>query len=275
MPAVSRLASRFLSGFVLLIVTSLALPASGVAQTPSQAPVPDSAFAHVDSLRATGDFRAALSRLSALRERHGEDVGILWRQSLAHVDLAKTTDQDVEVEEAYREALAFADEALMIDSMSARAHEAKAIAEGRIALDAGTRERVKRSRAVKRHADRAIELDSTLDGAYHTRARWHREVADLGFLEKAVVKTIYGGLPEASFEQSVQDFQRAIELHDERLHRLELAKTYMKLDREAAAKNAQWLRVTASDGHPCAASLPLIYISGGTTAGGENAKTCD
>jgi tetratricopeptide (TPR) repeat protein len=236
MPALSRVTKRFVYGFALLIAASLVLPGPGIAQSSPHSPVPDSAFAHVDSLRADGDFRAALSQLSTLRDRYGEDVGILWRESLTHVDVAKTIDEDKAVKKRYRKALDRADEALAVDSTSAKAHQAKAIAEGRIALDAGTRERVRRSRTVKRHADRAIELDSTLDGAYHTRARWHREVADLGFLERAVVKTIYGGLPEASFEHAVRDFKRAIELHDERLHRLELAKTYMKMDREEDAK---------------------------------------
>jgi tetratricopeptide (TPR) repeat protein len=111
-----------------------------------------------------------------------------------------------------------------------------AVAEGRAALDAGTRERIERSRAIKRHADRAIALDSTLDGAYHTRGRWHREVEDIGFFQRAIVKTVYGGLPESSIEQAVQDFQRAIELNDEVFHHLELAKTYLQMDRPDAAR---------------------------------------
>jgi tetratricopeptide (TPR) repeat protein len=198
--------------------------------------VPDSSLALVDTLRAQGDFREALSRMSNLRGEYGDDVQLLWRMSLTRVDVAKTLDGESARDQQYQQALKLAEVALTVDASNAHAHLAKAVAEGRIALDAGTQERVQRSRLVKKHADRAIELDSTLDGAYHTRGRWNREVSDLNFFERTVVRTVYGGLPDASFQQAVRDFKRAIELRDERFHRLELGKTYVKMERYADAR---------------------------------------
>lgn len=212
------------------------MPLGVFAQSDSTTASLDSALTHVSNLRAAGEFEEARDRLTRLREDYGDQVGILWRLSLTHVDLAKTATASEDVDAHYENALTFADAALDADSSVANAHLAKAISEGRIALDAGTRERVQRSRAVKEHADRAIEIDSTLPGAYHTRARWHREVSDLNFFERAIVKTVYGGLPDASFEASVRDFTRAIELENVRFHHLELAKTYMKMDREEDAR---------------------------------------
>lgn len=229
-----RLHLRWL--LVLLVTGGLALPRVGAAQSSDEAAAPDETLARLDSLREAGAFEDAYSQLRTLRDQHGDDVEILWRMSLTQVDLANTTSGRKAVKERYREALSLADAALVADTMNAHAHLAKAVAEGRVALNAGTKERVQRSRAVKAHADRAIELDSTLDGAYHTRARWHREVADLGFLERTFVKAAYGGLPEASFEQAVRDFKRAIELHQERFHHLELAKTYFKMGQDEEAR---------------------------------------
>ncbi len=218
----------------LLFGACVAMPAN--AQSTTDTSPPESALAAVDSLRQSGNFTDARSRLSTLRDEYGDSVEILWRQSLTTTDVAKTLDDEDTVAQRYRTALELADAALAADSTNAHAHLAKAVAEGRIALDAGTRERVQRSRAVKRHADRAIELDDTLPGAFHTRGRWNREVSDLNFFERAIVKTVYGGLPESSFEKAVQDFQRAIALEDVRFHHLELAKTYLKMDRTADAK---------------------------------------
>lgn len=208
----------------------------GLAQIQSEGASPDSALATVDKLRSAGEFREALSRLNTLREERGDDVGVLWRMSLNRIDIAKTVDSEETLAEHYKKALTLAEAALSVDSTSAHAHLAKAIAEGRIALDAGTRERVQRSRAVKEHTERAIELDPNLAPAFHVRGRWHREVSDLGFFERAVVKTVYGGLPTASFEQAVRDFKRAIELENIRFHHLELARTYLKMDRPADAR---------------------------------------
>lgn len=213
-------------------------PSLATAQSTAEASLTASVFSQVDSLRQTGAFEAALARLDSLRARHGDHPDILWRQSLTRVDLAKTYDEKDERKPLYEEALQEADAALQADSTSGHAHLAKAVAEGRIALDAGTRERVRRSRAIKRHADRAIALDSTLAGAYHVRGRWHREVDDLGFFERAIVKTVYGGLPDASFEQAVRDFRRALELEERSFHYLELGKTYLKMDRTVDARRA-------------------------------------
>jgi tetratricopeptide (TPR) repeat protein len=222
---------------ILFALALLLAPAVAPAQStgPDEASLRD-AVATVDSLRRAGEVRAALNRLQTLRNDHPDRVEVLWRLVYTWTDLGQTTDDDDQRARYYANALEDAKAGLAADSGSARAHLAMAVAEGRAALDAGTRERIERSRAIKRHADRAIALDSTLDGAYHTRGRWHREVEDIGFFQRAIVKTVYGGLPESSIEQAVQDFQRAIELNDEVFHHLELAKTYLQMDRPDAAR---------------------------------------
>jgi tetratricopeptide (TPR) repeat protein len=220
---------------LFLLASALGAPAPATAQSADSTAL-DDALVPADELRAAGDFRKALSRLSGLRSRHGDRAEILWRMSLTRVDIGKTVDTESAAEQHYREALKLAEAALTVDASSAHAHLARAVAEGRLALNAGTQERVQRSRAVKTHADRAVELDDRLPGAFHVRGRWNREVADMNLLERAVVRTVYGGLPEASFEQAVRDFRRAIELENVRFHHLELAKTYLKMDRPADAR---------------------------------------
>jgi len=210
-----------------------AVPAA--AQTPDSTAL-DSALEQVDELRSEGAFRDALTQLSELRNQHGDQPAILWRMAFVRVDIGKTADTKGAAQQHYREALDLAEGALTVDESNAHAHLARAVAEGRLALDAGRQERIERSRAVKRHADRAIELDSTLAGAFHVRGRWHREVADLNLLERTVVRTVYGGLPDASFEEAVQNFRKAIDLEDVRFHHLELAKTYLKMDRPDDAR---------------------------------------
>lgn len=198
----------------------------------------DSSLSEVDQLREDGQFRDALTQLSSLRDTHGDQAPMLWRMALTRADLAKSVGDGQGRDRHNQKALELAEKAVLVDSTSAHAHFAKAVAEGRIALNAGRQERVERSRTVKRHVDRALELDPKLAGAYHTRGRWHREVSDLNFLERAVVRTVYGGLPDASYELAVRDFGRAIELENVRFHHLELAKTYLKMDRPSDARES-------------------------------------
>lgn len=227
---------RICSLLVVLAVLLLACVGAPVhAQSPDSTTL-NSALAHVDELRAAGDFREALSQLSRLRSERGDRVDLLWRMSITRVDIGKTVEGEQAATQHFQEALRLAEAALTVDASSAHAHLAKAIAEGRLALEAGTQERVQRSRRVKKHADRAIELDPSLPGAFHARGRWNREVSDLNLIERTVVSTVYGGLPDASFKQAVRDFERAIELENVRFHHLELAKTYLKMDRPSEAR---------------------------------------
>lgn len=227
---------RFRIGLLLLLGALLTGGGSTVVAQDADSKTPTQALTQIDELRDEGQFREALVRLQTLREEHGDRVGVLWREAMTRVDMGKMSEDGEEEKSHYQQASKLADRAVTVDSTDAQAHLAKAVAEGRLALDAGTKERVQRSRAVERHANRAIELDSTLASAYHVRARWHREASDLNFFERTVVKTVYGGLPESSFEQAVRDFKRAIELENRRFHHLELARTYLKMDRTEEAR---------------------------------------
>lgn len=194
------------------------------------------AFETADSLRRARRFRDQLALLSDLRQRHPAHVSVLYRLAFTWSDLGKAAATERQTVEFYRKALAVARKALAADSTSAWAHFAAAVAQGRLALHVGTRERVERSRAVKAHAERAIALDPTLAGAYHVRGRWHREAADLNVVQRALVAAIYGGLPAASLDQAVADFKTAIALEQRAYHHLELGKTYLATGRPEAAR---------------------------------------
>lgn len=220
----------------VLLVAGLGLEPTVAQSTGGDEVKLQKALAVVDSLREDGEFRQVLSRLHRLQNNYPERVEILYRLAFAWSDLGKDADRERKTVSFYRQSLSAAEAAVAADSENAWAHLAVALAEGRLTLHVSSRERVERSRAVKEHAERAIELDSTLAGAYHLRGRWHQGAAELNFFQRTAVKLVYGGLPEASFEQAVSDFQRALELETRTYHHLELGKTYLKMGRKAAAR---------------------------------------
>lgn len=203
---------------------------------PTTAPSLDEGLAEVDSLRSEGQFQAAVSHLDSLARAHPDTIVVQWRQALLFADRGKRANQTDRKIALYERSLHAAHLALSLDSTNAWAHLTTALAHGRLSLHVGTSERIRRSRSVKRHADRALRIDSTLAPAYHLRGRWHRQVADLNLIERALVKGLYGGLPDASFEQSVWNFKQAIALESKPYNHLELAKTYLAMDRPNAAR---------------------------------------
>ena len=241
------------AALVSLLLFLLVLPATAQTQDPADIDAPPELKASlitVDSLRDAGAYDNALSAIASLQDEHADNADVLYRLALTRVDVGENEDSERRQASMYNQALNAAQSAVEADSTNAYAHLALAIAEGRVALTAGTKEKIQRSRSVKAHADRAIELNPDLSSAYHVRARWNREVADLGFFSRAVVRTVYGGLPEASFEQSVKDFKTAIEKEDTIVHHIELARTYLKMDREEDARKQLGLLLTMENVNP-------------------------
>lgn len=225
-----------------LVVSCLFLVATGpaAAQSDSTSAVLQSTFAAADSLRNHGQFHEALNRLNQLPSRHQDRVDVLWRKALMISELGRgnrdTAPEDTTIAR-HKRAAALADSALARDSTSAWAHLVKALTAGRLTLHTKRSTRIKHSRAVKHHTDRAIALDSTLAPAYHLRGRWCREVSDLNFLKRTLVKAIYGGLPKASFDQALRDLERATRLDSKPYNHLELAKTYLVVGKDSLAQH--------------------------------------
>lgn len=178
--------------------------------------------------------------LEALRELAGENEGeveVLWRYSRVKSDVGlELREDDPRQEELYRSALEVGRAAVEADPEHPEAYVSAAIAAGRAGLASGTRERVELSREVLDHVEGALELVPDHDVALHVRGRWHLEVASLGLIARAALKTIYGGLPDASVEDAVKDLRRAIEVQDRIIHRFKLGKALVELGREEEAR---------------------------------------
>ena len=230
-----------------LLTVLLCVLLGGSAST--TAPSLDEALMDVDSLRTQGRFQTALAHLDSLARAHPDTVVVQWRRALLLADRGKRAEQTDRKIALYERSLRAARTALTLDSTNAWAHLTTALAHGRLTLHVGTSERIRRSRSVKQHADRALRIDSTLAPAYHLRGRWHRRIADLNLLERALVKGLYGGLPNASFRQSVWNFQQAIALESKPYNHLELAKTYLAMDRQEDARS-QLRKCLATSGSP-------------------------
>lgn len=190
-----------------------------------------------DQLREQGKFMAALAQLQRGYNQEPQNAEILWRLALVKVDLgeiAKTTEEKmVYFLDAEKDARA----AVSANSDNANAYFVLAVAVGRVSLISGNKTKVKLSRQVKEHAERAIRLNPNHAGAHHLLGRWHYEVKHLGFFARKFAKLIYGGLPSASYEQAVEYFKKAIDLKDEIIHHLHLGRTYIAMGEKTQARS--------------------------------------
>lgn len=204
-----------------------------------------------DSLFKIYDNPGALQAYQEVLNLDSLDYEANWKACRAHIDIGETIEDDDERAEYYKKGSELAQRATRINPEGSKGHLYLSIALGRVALDAGAKERIKLSKDIKAEVDLAIKYDPSDDIAYHVLGRWNRKLANLSWIEKGFADMFLGGVPdEASDENAVAAFKKAIELNPMHInHHLELGITYelMGLDEEAQAQYQQCLDLPKSD----------------------------
>lgn len=186
--------------------------------------------ASADSARLEGQYDIELAALHHARAKDSTQVEVLWRLTRAYVELGELATKKSQKRKFYDAAMGHGQSAVRADSQSCIAFTWLSIAEGTSATVVGFKEQVRLSWLIREHALKAIQLDPTSDIAYHVMARWHAEIASIGGLKRTMANLFFGDLPKASYQESIAYYKRAIELHDQVHHRLELAKVYLRMD---------------------------------------------
>jgi tetratricopeptide (TPR) repeat protein len=130
----------------------------------------------------------------------------------------------------------YAANAIRINPNAADGYYAMSVAMGRLALSQSGRERINSVKDIRTYAEKAIRINPRHGRAWHVLGKWHYEVTNLGFFEKAGLKIIYGGLPPASLQESIQCYEKAKQFEPVfALNYLELAKAYRRNDQKDKA----------------------------------------
>jgi tetratricopeptide (TPR) repeat protein len=190
-----------------------------------------------DSLYDILDNNGALTQYLSALELDSMSYEANWKASRALTDVGEAIEDEDERATYYLKGSKCARRAVKIDSTGAKAHLYLSISLGRVALDAGAKERIKLSKEIKNEVDLSIKYDPNDDTAYHVLGRWNRKLSNLSWIESGFADMFLGGVPEdASDENAVAAFKKAIELKPNHInHHLELGITYemMGLDDEA------------------------------------------
>jgi tetratricopeptide (TPR) repeat protein len=128
----------------------------------------------------------------------------------------------------FRKAEYLSKKAIALKADDAQGHYNYALALGRINENASSKQKIANAKIIRTECDLALRYDPKLAGAWHILGRWHRTVAGFNFVEKAMINTLFGGVPEGgSYESAIECFSKAVQLEPEAMvHKIELAQTY-------------------------------------------------
>ena len=223
------------------LLVSMTLPVAVVGQAgPTVAEhiaLGDSAHAALAPQQALGHYRAALAIDST-------NYAALWKAGRELVDIAKQIEGKDDSSKHLRDSLytrarEYGEAAVRVNPKGADGHFAIGQALGRLSRTKGGKERVRFAKIIYDEGMKAIELDSTHDGAYHLIGAWHAEVKRLSGFQKFFAKTLFGGgfLDKGNWEDAQRYLQRAVALKPQNIfHRLELAEVYVDLGQYSKAR---------------------------------------
>ena len=192
-----------------------------------------------DVYRDEFESEMALQSYQKANKEDSLNTTYIWKIVREYTDLGVFAESKDETETFYADAEKWARSCVSMAPDDADCHLFLAVAVGRVALFSGGKKKVNLSKEVKAEATMAIELNPNLDGSFHVLGRWNREVANLSWFLRAAAKIIYGGLPSASNEDAIINFEKAIDLRPDRmLHYFELGITYKDLGDKTKAREA-------------------------------------
>ena len=178
--------------------------------------------------KAESKYPEAFTILKDLLKADSSQVEYLHNMSFLYSKLGYRQLTERERTAYYAKAEYLAKKAILLNSNSAGAHYAYALALGRLNENAGNRQKIANAKLIRNECDLAVKLDPRLAGAYHILGRWHREIAGFNSIEKLMINTLFGGVPQGgSYESAMECFMKAIQIEPRYiLHYYELAATY-------------------------------------------------
>jgi tetratricopeptide (TPR) repeat protein len=204
---------------------------------PARAQGPAEAAALGDRRMAEGSTESAIEAYRAGIVGRPDDPELLWKTARALSNLADETPGEAGDEARMEEAVELSRRAVRFGPTISRTHTTLAASLGKLALFRGGRRKVELAREVGREARKAAELDPRDFAPFAVLGVLERELATLNPLLRGFASALFGGLPDASLERSAALLERSVRLGPAYVApHLELARTYVEMDREEEAR---------------------------------------
>ena len=163
----------------------------------------DEYFAEFDDAQALEEYLKAARAEPANYEA-------LWKTSRAYFDVGgfiTPTDSRAadEQRKIYSDSMSHARRAIKADPNGTWGHLFLAAAWGKSAYaraHSGKKEQVKASKQIRVEIDKAIKLGPENDLAYHALGRWHRQMAEIGGVQRFFGGLFYGSIPKGTYRES-------------------------------------------------------------------------
>lgn len=185
-----------------------------------------------EKLEAGLNEQGAFETYKQVLQKNPKNYQALWKLSELCSRIGNRQASTQQKQQYFKWGKEYAQAAIKAAPNAADGYYALAVATGRLALSQSGKEKINAVKEIRANAEKALKINPQHFRAWHVIGKWHYEVSDLNMFEKAGVKLMYGGLPPASIQQSMQAYEKSKALEPNfALNYLELAKAYKRDDK--------------------------------------------
>ena len=180
---------------------------------------------------------------------------MLWRLARVLCEKGKLSKDPNEKKQLMYEAFSVVEKALKHEPEEGcfGAHKWYAILLDYIGEIEGSKARIANSNTVKKHLERALEIDGKDATTWHILGVWHFSFADMSTLTRMAAQTIYGMVPNSTYEQALHYFMMAEKMDPDfySANLFYIAEVYSRLGKTAEAleyyKKCFMMRMVTAD----------------------------
>lgn len=174
----------------------------------------------------------ALSKYKDILSAQPENTKALWKAAELTGRIGNRVKDEKQRATQFEVAKTYALSALKASHEDADVNYAVAITAMRFASITGGKERARYLRDMKSYADSALLVNPNHARALYVLGKWNFEITTMNVADKAAVKVLFGGMPKASLDDAIVNFEKA-RTADPFLviDYLELANAYVKFHR--------------------------------------------
>ena len=209
----------------------------GAVSVQARADTQDALVKKGDAYDAQLQTRKALDTYLAASRQGAPNAELLRRIAKEYGELMTETNSEDEKRDLGEKAIDYAKQAVAANPADAMAQLALAVCYGRAAPLLDNRTKVEYARLVKIHADKSLALDANDDLTYNVLGSWNYGMAGLNPILRGIAEMLYGKMPDASYQEAISDFRKALQLNPNRLaNYIGLGRAYAAVGDTADAK---------------------------------------
>lgn len=189
-----------------------------------------------DRFEAAGKTKEALEAYVKAETLQPDQANLLIKIAKQYGDLMPSLKGKAR-KEASQKSLEYSRKAVAIAPKLSDSHLALALSLGKNTEFLGNKEKLEASRQIKAAAEQALKLNPKSDYAHHMLGRWHQEIAGIGGATRLLAKVVYGGIPNGSYQEALDHFEKARKINSNRLiHQIEYGRTLAMMGKDDEAK---------------------------------------